>query len=126
MNIKYLAKKILTDIESNAFTADQLSKACISVLHRNNLQSLLPSLIAELELQYKYSYSHTDTIVVADTITDELLAAIRTKHALAADAVCVVDPAIIGGYQIITADKKIDASIHEQLQQLQHHLLQQS
>ena len=104
---------------------DELTMNFLQILIRKGREKFIPEIMKEFVLQYKRINKITSVrLTTAGEISSEVVNAIKAKLSSAGvaesniDLELVVDPEVIGGFKIETADQQYDATISNKLDNL--------
>lgn len=123
MNTQQIAKELLHQIEHENKSTQEVVEKLLVLLEKYKLLALVPSLLNSLETILSVRSQTTTHITTANKISKELLLKLCQKYNIPENTPNLLNEKILGGYIVETEDRRIDASIDTQLDQLHHELV---
>ncbi len=123
MNTQQIAKELLRQIEVEKKSTKKVVESLFSLLEKYELLALVPSLLLSLETILSVRSQTTTHVTTANKISKELLSKLCQKYDIPENTPNLLNEKILGGYIVETEDRRIDASVDTQLDQLHHELV---
>lgn len=123
MNTQQLAQELLHQIEHENKSTKEVVDTILVLLGKYKLLALVPSLLHSLETILSVRSQTTTHVTTATEISKELLSKLCQKYNIPENTPNLLNEKILGGYIVETEDRRIDASVDTQLDQLHHELI---